>query len=46
MVEERSLIEEAVPARSGGEQGSEYAGISNEKAGENPARRKTKVSMR
>jgi hypothetical protein len=30
--------------RSGGRNGSEYVGISNEKAGGNPARRKSKVS--
>ena len=28
------------------DQGSEYVGISNEKIGENPVRRKSKVSVR
>jgi len=46
VVEERSYRVEAIPARSGGLIGSEYAGMSNEKRGENPLRRKTKVSMR
>ena len=32
------------PERVGGLQGSENAGMSNEKAGEKPARRKPKVS--
>ena len=44
VVGERCLLGEARPARAGGRQASAYVGISNEKAGENPARRKPKVS--
>ena len=43
-VGERCLLGEAGSARAGGRQASAYVGISNEKAGENPARRKPKVS--
>ena len=43
-VGERSLQAEAGPARACGLERSVYVGISNEKAGENPARRKPKVS--
>jgi hypothetical protein len=43
-VGERSLRAEAGPARASGLERSVYVGISNEKAGENPARRKPKVS--
>ena len=43
-VGERSLCAEAGSARAGGAQRSAYVGISNDKAGENPARRKPKVS--
>ena len=44
LVEERSQRVEAVGVSRGGELGSENAGISSKKAGENPARRKSKVS--
>ena len=43
-VGERWFLAEAEPARFGGGQPSAYVGISNDKAGENPARRKPKVS--
>ena len=43
-VGERSFRAEAIPARVGGLKRSAYVGISNDKAGENPARRKPKVS--
>ena len=43
-VGERSFLAEAGPARARGRKRSVYVGISNEKAGENPARRKPKVS--
>ena len=43
-VGERSLRAEAGSARAGGLQRSAYVGISNDKAGENPARRKPKGS--
>ena len=44
MVEERSVRTEAVAARRGGVYGSENAGISSKNPGENPGRRKSKVS--
>jgi len=44
LVEERSQYAEAVGVSRGGELGSENAGISSKKAGENPARRKPEVS--
>lgn len=44
MVEERCDDTEAPAARRGGVVGSENVGISNYYAGENPARRKSKVS--
>ncbi len=43
-VGERSFWAEAGPVRAGGLKRSAYVGISNDKAGENPARRKPKVS--
>ena len=44
LVEERSQYAEAKDASHGGVLGSENAGMSSKKAGENPARRKSKVS--
>ena len=44
MVGERSVRAEAYGVTRGGAYGSENAGTSNHNAGENPARRKTKVS--
>lgn len=44
MVEERSIPVEGVPARDVGGYGSENAGISSDKKGENPFHRKSKVS--
>ena len=44
LVEERSIFVEVVPARDGGEYGSENAGMSSDKKGENPFHRKSKVS--
>ena len=43
-VGERSVRDEAKGVTHGGALGSENAGTSNHNAGENPARRKTKVS--
>ena len=43
-VEERSTPRRSYTVRSGGACTSENAGISNDNAGENPARRKPKVS--
>ena len=44
VVGERSVRAEAQGVTQGGAYGSENAGTSNHNAGENPARRKTKVS--
>ena len=44
MVEERSISIEVVPARDVGGYGSENAGMSSDKKGENPFHRKSKVS--
>ena len=44
MVGERSNIDEGVQKGATGEVRSENAGVSNEKTGENPVRRKPKVS--
>lgn len=44
MVGERSICVEAISARSGGADRSEHAGMSSDKRGENPLRRKPKVS--
>ena len=44
VVGERSKFSEDTPVRSIGELGSEHAGMSNDKTGENPVRRKPKVS--
>ncbi len=44
MVEERCIHAEATGVSHGGEYTSENAGISSNKAGENPVRRKSKVS--
>ena len=44
VVEERSCQQRSRPERVGGAAGSDHAGLSNDKAGENPARRKPKVS--
>ena len=43
-VGEHSKGREARPARTSGALGREYAGISNDKTGEKPVRRKSKVS--
>ena len=43
-VDERRMPRRSHTVRSGGAAGSENAGMSNDKAGENPARRKPKVS--
>ena len=46
-VGERSLIDTSLTVRTGVvDQGSEHVGISNEKTGEIPVRRKSKVSLR
>lgn len=46
-VGERSLIDTSLTVRTGVvDQGSEHVGISNEKTGEIPVRRKSKVSVR
>ena len=46
-VGERSLIDTSLTVRTDGvDQGSEYVGMSNEKIGEIPVRRKSKVSVR
>ncbi len=46
-VGERSLIDTSLTVRTGGvDQRSEHVGISNEKTGETPVRRKSKVSVR
>ena len=46
-VGERSLIDTSSTVRTDGVgQGSEYVGMSNEKIGEIPVRRKSKVSVR
>jgi hypothetical protein len=44
VVEERSIFFEVVSARSDGGYGSENAGMSSDKKGENPFHRKSKVS--
>jgi hypothetical protein len=44
VVEERSVFIEVVPVRDYGGYGSENAGISSDKKGENPFHRKSKVS--
>ena len=44
VVDERPAPRRSHTVRSGGAAGSENAGMSNDKAGENPARRKPKVS--
>ncbi len=44
VVEERRTPRRSRTVRSGGARASENAGMSNDKAGENPARRKPKVS--
>jgi hypothetical protein len=44
VVEERSYLLRRCTARYAGALGSENAGMSNHKAGENPAHRKSKVS--
>ena len=43
-VGERAVVGRSRTVRSGGRSGSEYAGMSSEKSGENPLRRKPKVS--
>ena len=43
-VEERCMPRRSHTVRSGGAHASENAGMSNDNAGENPARRKPKVS--
>jgi hypothetical protein len=43
-VEERCMQHRSRIVRSGGAHASENAGMSNDNAGENPARRKPKVS--
>ncbi len=46
-VGERSLIDTSSTVKTGGvDQGSEHVGISNEKTGESPVRRKPKGSVR
>ena len=44
MVGERSCLHRSGTVRSRGASASDNAGMSNDKAGENPARRKPKVS--
>ncbi len=44
VVDERPMPRRSDTVRSRGAHGSENAGMSNDKAGENPARRKPKVS--
>ena len=43
-VGERSMGDTSQTERTGAAHGSEYAGISNDKTGEKPVRRKSKVS--
>ena len=43
-VGERSMVGRSPTGRTGGRDGSDYADMSNDKAGEKPARRKPKVS--
>jgi hypothetical protein len=45
-VEERSVIDTSLIVRTGVDHRSEHVGISNEKTGESPVRRKSKVSVR
>ena len=45
-VGERSLVDTSLTVKTSVDQGSEHVGISNEKTGESPVRRKPKVSMR
>ena len=45
-VGERSLIDTSLTVRTDADQRSEYVGISNEKMGESPIRRKSKGSVR
>ena len=45
-VGERSLVDTILTERTDVDQRSEYVGISNEKMGEIPVRRKSKVSVR
>ncbi len=45
VVEERSILERRQTVRTAGRDRSEDAGISNEKTGEKPVRRKPKVSL-
>jgi hypothetical protein len=44
VVGERSMVGRSCAVRHGGRDGSDYAGMSNDKAGEKPAHRKPKVS--
>ena len=44
MVEERSYLRRSQTGKSGGALGSENAGTSNHKTGENPVGRKSEVS--
>ena len=44
LVGERSILRRRLTVRTAGVYGSENAGVSNEKTGENPVRRKPKVS--
>ena len=44
MVGERSILDRSRTVRIGGLDGSDYADMSNDKAGEKPARRKPKGS--
>ena len=44
MVEERSYLQRSSTGKFGGALGSENAGMSNHKTGENPVGRKSKVS--
>ena len=46
MVAERSCQRRSGTVTSRGAAASDYAGMSNDKAGENPSRRKPKVSWR
>ena len=46
MVEKRSLVYTSLTVRTNVDQRSEHVGISNEKTGEIPVRRKPKVSVR
>ena len=45
-VGERSVIDTSLTVRINADQGSEHVGISNEKTGEIPVRRKSKGSVR